>query len=128
VRGEMKETFVKDKIESLEKKLEDMERRYYTTRHHSILNDLNGIQKSVQCREEEITDKLLKMIDSDEEIDINIVTSKLGISIAELHYLVGELVDHNLLEYTKEGDADITQQGKNYIKFRDSIRSMGFID
>ena len=124
----MNDNFVRDKIESLEKKLEDMERKLYNTRHDSILKDLNDIEKSVQCREEEITDKLLKMIDSNEEMDINIVTITLGISVPELQYLVGELVDHKLLKYTKDGDADITEEGKNYIKFRDSIRSMGFID
>jgi predicted transcriptional regulator len=128
VRGLMNEEYLRTKLNALERKLTELEDRIAQEEQESLMDEKRRIIENVHCRQEEVTDLLLKMIDSDEEVDITTVMSTLGLSDPELQYLVQELVDHNLLHYTSEGDADITEEGRNYIRFRDSIRSMGFID
>jgi hypothetical protein len=127
-RGVMNEYSINGKMDVLEKRLREIEQRIGNTDDQGIPKSMDDLQDTLLLKGEEITDKLLKLINSDQEIDIDGVTSSLGITVVELQYLVDELVEHKLLYYTSEGDADITDEGKNYIRFRESIRSMGFID
>jgi len=124
----MSEEYLRTKLNALERKLAKVEERITPEEQKLCMDDKRQPMGGIRSSHEEVTDLLLKLIDSDEELDITSVTRMLGVSAPELQYLVQELVDHNLLYYTPEGEADITKEGKNYICFRDSIRSMGFID
>ena len=124
----MNEEYLRTKLNALERKLAKVEERINEEEQGLCMDGKRQTTGGIRSGHEEVTDLLLKLIDSDEELDILSVTSMLGLSGPELQYLIQELVDHNLLYYTPEGEADITKEGKNYIRFRDSIRSMGFID
>ena len=124
----MSEEYLRTKLNALERKLAKVEEKMTQEEQGLYRDDKRQPTGGIRSGHEEVTDLLLKLIDSDEELDMTSVTSMLGLSGPELQYLVQELVDHNLLQYTPDGDADITDEGKNYIRFRESIRSMGFID
>ena len=124
----MSEEYLRTKLNALERKLAKVEEKMTQEEQGLYMDDKRQPMEGARSGHEEVTDLLLKLIDSDEELDMTSVTNMLGLSGPELQYLVQELVDNDLLHYTPDGDADITNEGKNYIRFRESIRSMGFID
>jgi len=77
------------------------------------------VQKLVE--EEEHDEKqyqLLKMMYND-DVNVKLALNTLDISENELMYLVDELVELGFLEYISDDEAEITEEGISYLKWRE---------
>jgi len=89
----------------------------------SFVQRIDELSQKVQTMidEEEHDEKqyqLLKMIYLD-DIDLEFVVNNLGISENELKSLVDELVERGFLQFISDDEAEITEVGINYLKWRD---------
>lgn len=62
--------------------------------------------------------QLLKMMYND-DVNIDYALNSLKISENELMYLVDELVELGFLKYTSDDEAEITEEGISYLKWRE---------
>jgi hypothetical protein len=62
--------------------------------------------------------QLLKIMYND-DVNVKCALNKLDISENELIYLVDELVELGFLEYTADDEAEITEEGISYLKWRE---------
>ncbi len=77
---------------------------------------LQKVQRIID--DDETQFQLLKMIYLD-DIDTNYVVNNLGISKTELVSIVDNLVEQGYLKFNSDNDAEITQDGIEFIKSRD---------
>ncbi len=118
-------------LKSRNKTIEDIERFIdqipKTQKKTSLKTNYNKKKKTNQYHNYDYTKsidadmeyQLLKMIYSDEIMDVKTVTNKLGIPMDELESLVNKLIKHGLVKYISEYEAKITEEGLYYIQSKE---------